>query len=221
MRRVVIVVFPGVQTLDVTGPAEVFRAASLIKPPGYEVTVAAADDGPLATSTVSFVPDACLDRITGPIDTLLVAGGAGALDPLGAALGVTAAVTYAVYILVSEGIARRVRPQVLAALVCTGAAVALTVGSAALGDLRPGALTAAGWGWLAALAAISTVGAIGLFFAGLARVGPTTASILATVEPLVTVLLAFLVFSETLTSIQLGGGALVLAAAVSIGRMGA
>jgi len=153
---------------------------------------------------------------------LVVAGaGAGALDPLGAALGVTAAVTYGVYILVSEGIARRVQPQVLAALVCTGAAVALTVGSAALGDLRPGALTAAGWGWLAALAAISTVGAIGLFFAGLARVGPTTASILATVEPLVTVLLAFLVFSETLTSIQLGGGALVLAAAAGVGRMGA
>jgi drug/metabolite transporter (DMT)-like permease len=33
------------------------------------------------------------------------------------------------------------------------------------------------------------------------------------------VLLAFLVFSETLTSIQLGGGALVLAAAVGIGKM--
>jgi putative intracellular protease/amidase len=41
MRRVVIVVYPGVQTLDVTGPAEVFRAASLIHPPGYRVTVAA------------------------------------------------------------------------------------------------------------------------------------------------------------------------------------
>jgi drug/metabolite transporter (DMT)-like permease len=150
---------------------------------------------------------------------LLVAGGAGALDPLGAALGVTAAVTYSAYILVSEGIAKRVRPQVLAALVCTGAAVALTIGSAALGDLRPGELTAAGWGWLAALAAISTVGAIGLFFAGLARVGPTSASILATVEPVVTVLLAFLVFSETLTGVQLGGGALVLAAAATIGRM--
>jgi len=77
MRRVVIVVFPGVQTLDVTGPAEVFRAASLIKPSGYEVTVAAADDGPLATSTVSLVPDARLDQITGAIDTLLVAGGTG------------------------------------------------------------------------------------------------------------------------------------------------
>jgi drug/metabolite transporter (DMT)-like permease len=124
-----------------------------------------------------------------------------------------------VYILVSEGIAKRVRPELLAALVCTGAAVALTAGSALLGTLRPGDLTAAGWLWLACLAAVSTVGAIGLFFAGLARVGPTTASILATAEPLVTMLLAFLVFSETLTSIQLGGGALVVAAAATIGRM--
>jgi transcriptional regulator GlxA family with amidase domain len=77
MRRVVIVAFPGVQTLDVTGPAEVFRAASLIKPPGYEVTVAAMENGPLITSSVSFVPDVRLDRVKGRIDTLLIAGGTG------------------------------------------------------------------------------------------------------------------------------------------------
>jgi drug/metabolite transporter (DMT)-like permease len=90
--------------------------------------------------------------------------------------------------------------------------VTLTAGSAALGDLRPGALTAAGWGWLACLAVVSTVASISLFFAGLRRVGPTTASILATVEPLVTVVLAFLAFGETLAPAQLAGGALVLAA---------
>ena len=77
MRRVVIVVYPGVQTLDVTGPAEVLRAASLLRPPGYEVTVAAMESEPLATSTVSFVPDARLEDCGGPIDTLLVAGGSG------------------------------------------------------------------------------------------------------------------------------------------------
>ena len=77
MRRVVILTFPGVQTLDVTGPAEVFRAASLLRPPGYEVIVAAERAEPLATSTVSFVPDARLDDVTGPIDTLIVAGGEG------------------------------------------------------------------------------------------------------------------------------------------------
>ena len=78
MRRVVIVAFPGVQTLDVTGPAEVLRAATLIKPPGYDVTVAAADGGPLPTSTVSLMPDRRFDEIgAGSIDTLIVAGGTG------------------------------------------------------------------------------------------------------------------------------------------------
>src|SRR5918992_927707 len=144
---------------------------------------------------------------------LVVAGaGTGALEPLGAALGLGAAVVYAGYILVSDGIAGRIPPRLLAALVCTGAAVPLTVGAWALGELRPGALTAAGWGWLASLAAISTVASISLLFAGLRRVGPTTASILATFEPLVTVVLAFLAFGETLGGVQVAGGALVLAA---------
>ena len=148
---------------------------------------------------------------------LVVAGaGAGALDPLGVALGLSAAVLYSAYILISEGVAGRVRPQVLAALVCTGGAFALIVGSALLGMLRPGDLTAAGWGWIACLAVVSTVGAIGLFFAGLTRVGPTNASILATVEPLVTVSLAFVVFGETLGPLQLAGGALVVSAVLAL-----
>ncbi len=146
---------------------------------------------------------------------LVVAGaGTGDLDPVGTALGLGAAVVYSTYILVSDGISRRVRPQVLATLVCTGAAVTLTVGSVLLGELHPGELTAAGWGWLACLAIVSTVAAISLFFAGLERVGPTTAAILATVEPLVTVGLAFVVFGETLGPAQLLGGALVLAAVI-------
>ena len=148
---------------------------------------------------------------------LVVAGaGAGALEPLGAALGLTAATVYSIYILVSDGIASRVPPLVLSALVCTGAAVTLTVGSLLVGELRPGELTGAGWGWIACLAVISTVGAISLFFAGLRRVGPTTAAILATVEPLVTVMLAFVVFGETLGGVQLLGGGLVLLAVLAL-----
>ena len=144
---------------------------------------------------------------------LVVAGaGTGSLDPLGVALALGAAVVYSAYILISDGVVGRVSPRLLSALVCTGAALTLTTGSALLGELRPGAVTAAGWGWLACLALVSTVGAISLFFAGLRRAGPTTASILATVEPVVTVLLAFLVFGEALGAVQLVGGALVIAA---------
>jgi drug/metabolite transporter (DMT)-like permease len=159
---------------------------------------------------------AALGLALGGLVLVLAGAGTGALDPLGAALGLGAAVVYSVYILASEGIAGRVPPLVLSALVCTGAAVSLTVGSTLLGQLQPGALTLAGWGLMACIAAVSTVGAIGLFFAGLKRVGATTASILATVEPLVTVVLAFLVFGEVLGAVQIAGGALVLAAVVVI-----
>jgi drug/metabolite transporter (DMT)-like permease len=137
---------------------------------------------------------------------------AGALDAVGAALALGAAVVYTTYILVSQGVAGRIGPMLLSALVCSGAAVTLSAGSALLGDLRPGEVSAAGWGWLGGIALVSTVAAVSLFFAGLKRVGPTTASILSTVEPVVTVLLAFLVFGELLGALQLLGGALVIAA---------
>jgi drug/metabolite transporter (DMT)-like permease len=143
----------------------------------------------------------------------VVAGaGTGAIDAVGAVLGLTAACVYTTYILVGEGVATRVRPLTLSAIVCTGAAVSLTVGGTVLGEFRPGALTMAGWGWLVCLGGVSTVAAISLFFAGLRRVGPTAASILSTVEPVVTVALAAVVFGELLSPVQILGGALVIAA---------
>jgi drug/metabolite transporter (DMT)-like permease len=147
---------------------------------------------------------------------VLAGAGAGELDPLGTALGLGAAVVYSAYILTSEGVAARVGPLALSTLVCTGAATTLTIGAAAAGDLDPGGVSAEGFGWLAGIAVVSTVGAVGLFFAGLARVGPTAASILSTLEPVVTVGLAFVVFSESLGPAQLAGGALVLAAVLAV-----
>lgn len=147
----------------------------------------------------------------------VVAGaGTGGLEAIGVVLGLGAAIVYSAYILVSDGVVHRVSPLVLSALVCTGAAGPLIVGSSLLGELRLGDVSATGWGWLVCLSAVSTVGAIVFFFAGLQRVGPTTASILNTVEPLVTVLLAFLVFSERLGPVQMLGGALVLSAVLAL-----
>jgi drug/metabolite transporter (DMT)-like permease len=145
---------------------------------------------------------------------VLASARAGALDAVGALLALGAALVYTAYILVSQGVAGRIRPTLLSALVCTGAAVTLSAGSVLLGDLRPGDVSPAGWGWLAGIAVVSTVAAVSLFFAGLKRVGPTTASILSTVEPVVTVLLAFLGFGELLGGLQLLGGALVIAAVI-------
>lgn len=147
---------------------------------------------------------------------VLAGSAAGALDPLGVALGLTAAVVYSAYILVSEGVAIRLDALTLSALVCTGAAVSLTVSALALGDLDLSGVGPEGLGWLAAIALVSTVAAITLFFGGLGRVGPTAASILSTLEPVVTIGLAFVVFGESLGPAQLAGGALVLVAVVAV-----
>jgi drug/metabolite transporter (DMT)-like permease len=157
---------------------------------------------------------AALGLTSGGLVLVLAGAAAGAFDPLGAGLAVGAAVVYTIYILVSERAAVRISPYLLSALVCTGAAVTLTLGSSLIGQLHPVDVTAKGWLWLGCIAVVSTVVAIGFFFAGLRRVGPSTASILATVEPVVTVFLAFLVFGETLAAVQIVGAALVLTSVV-------
>jgi drug/metabolite transporter (DMT)-like permease len=75
---------------------------------------------------------------------------------------------------------------------------------------------AEGWLWATAIAMVSTVAAIIAFFAGLARVGPSSAAILSTLEPPVTIALAALAFGEVLSPVQLFGGALVLATVVAL-----
>lgn len=77
-HRVVVAAFPGVELLDVTGPAEVFSVATrLLGPdrPGYTVRIATADGEPVATSAgVRLMADLTLDAVDDRVDTLLVAG---------------------------------------------------------------------------------------------------------------------------------------------------
>jgi drug/metabolite transporter (DMT)-like permease len=146
---------------------------------------------------------------------VLVLSGAtsGRFDWLGALLALGAAITYTGYILVGDRV--DVPPLALTALVCAGAFGTFLV----TGFLRGGTdlgFAPIGWLWLAALALVSTVGAILLFFAGMARVGPSVASILSILEPVVTVVAAAAVFGETLTVTQWFGGSLVLAAVLIV-----
>src|SRR4051794_2363081 len=149
---------------------------------------------------------------TGLVIVLAGAGG-GAFDGLGVALGLGAAVAYTGYILVADRAGVDVPPLVLAALVCSGATATFAVVGVAGGALEFG-FAEEGWLWLGLIAIVSTALPIATFFAGMARVGPSTASILSTFEPVVTVALAYVAFSERLSAAQLGGAALVLAAAV-------
>jgi len=81
MRRICIAVFPDVQVLDVTGPLEVFSIANRVggaSVPEYSVSVVAAKAGPVVTSSgLAIVAQRGIAGATGPLDTLLVAGGLG------------------------------------------------------------------------------------------------------------------------------------------------
>ena len=81
-RRVVIVALPAVQPLDVTGPAEVLASAASVAggaDAAYAIEVVAPGGAPIQTdSGYAIAPAGALEAVRGPIDTLLVAGGAGA-----------------------------------------------------------------------------------------------------------------------------------------------
>ena len=76
-RRVVIVTFTGGQILDVTGPLEVFSHASRFLPAAhYRTQVVTTRGGPTHASCGMEFTTARISEVTGPVDTLMVAGGA-------------------------------------------------------------------------------------------------------------------------------------------------
>ncbi|MFJ4535076.1 GlxA family transcriptional regulator [Streptomyces tibetensis] len=80
-RTVLAVLFDGLQSLDVTGPLEVFAGADLLSPGAYRIRTASLDGAPVrTTSGLTLVPDESLASAPDP-DVLLVPGGTGSLRP--------------------------------------------------------------------------------------------------------------------------------------------
>jgi drug/metabolite transporter (DMT)-like permease len=134
----------------------------------------------------------------------------------GIAFAVAAAVFYSFYIIAAAWLGRRVAAESMSTVVIAGAAAVFIAAALARGPAWP--QSAGGWLAVLAIALVSTVGAITLYFAGLERVGPTRAATLSTLEPVVTVTLAAVVLGETIAPVQVAGGALILAAVVLIAR---
>jgi transcriptional regulator GlxA family with amidase domain len=81
-RRIVVLAFPGVQALDVTGPTEVFSLADRAQTESaYTLELVSGDGGPITTSSgLQLTPNSSLQASRGGIDTLVVAGGLGVRD---------------------------------------------------------------------------------------------------------------------------------------------
>ncbi|GGJ45865.1 GlxA family transcriptional regulator [Streptomyces brasiliensis] len=81
LRSLLVVLFDDMQSLDVTGPVEVFTGAEACSPGTYRIRTASLDGAPVRTSSgLTVVPDAALTDEPMP-HTLIVPGGAGSRRP--------------------------------------------------------------------------------------------------------------------------------------------
>ena len=137
-------------------------------------------------------------------------------DWLGIALAIGAAAIYSVYIIVGAGVLKRVTAFQSSTVIFASAGAVYATLSIVNGPHGPQSL--GGWLTMVAIVWIATIIPVVTFLAGLKRIGPTNASMLSTVEPIVTVLLAALLFGEVLPPGALLGGALILIAVVVLAR---
>lgn len=84
-KRIAILLYPGCQSLDVTGPYEVFAGANRYlrsqgKAPAYALTLLAGTQEILCESGLRLLADAAPSRFKGRLDTLLIPGGLGTAE---------------------------------------------------------------------------------------------------------------------------------------------
>jgi drug/metabolite transporter (DMT)-like permease len=104
-----------------------------------------------------------------------------------------------------------VDPLVAGTVMLSATATAFWLSALVVGQpVLPGQIPAGAWFGLVGIGIVSTFIAVLTFYAGAHRIGAARASLVSTVEPIWTIVLAGLLFGESLAAIQLVGGALIL-----------
>ena len=76
------------------------------------------------------------------------------------------------------------------------------------------------WGWGLCGVLVAATIPVGCFYAGVRRVGAAVAGLLSTGEPVITLVLAYVVLDESLTAVQLVGAALVVGSVAALSLQG-
>ncbi len=152
---------------------------------------------------------------------LALVGSALTVDPnggqlIGALMAIAAALIYSIYIIVGTNVMKHVSAIQSSAIIFASAGavygILTFVNGAHLPSSNSGRLAMLG------MIVLSTIVPVVTFLAGLERIGPTNASMLSTLEPVVTVLLAAWLFDEKLMPIVMVGGGLILVAVILLTR---
>jgi drug/metabolite transporter (DMT)-like permease len=177
--------------------------------------------GPLKAAAVAIGIAGCV-LVSGAYDPAHWRG-----NPVGIALGLGTGLSFAAYGLLGRVVARRGIPTwtAMAYGFLLSTVLMLTLLRRSAFDWLPTSLLAGaggsqpavlGWATLLALALGPTLGGHGLYNASLAYLPASTATLIATLEPPLTALLAYLLLGERLGFPQLAGSGLVLAGVVAV-----
>jgi drug/metabolite transporter (DMT)-like permease len=152
----------------------------------------------------------------------LVVASAGGLDitTAGVILALGSSLTFSLYLVGAERSVKETSSPAAAMWVSLTAAAGLGLIAAVTGQARL-PVGAAEWLPVSGMAAF-TAGAFFCLFAGLRRIGAVRTSIVASLEPVATALLALIFLGEALGAGVVGGGLLILAGAItaSVARRG-
>jgi drug/metabolite transporter (DMT)-like permease len=139
--------------------------------------------------------------------------GFGGIDSLGLLLAFGNAVTYAAYIVLSGRLVRGIRDMKRASAWGIAGSWLFVTGMFAVRGVTPPP-TGAAWLGLIGLVLVATIVPIFAFYAGMQRLGSARAAILSTIEPVMTLLWAFLLLRETIQPVQLLGAAFILGSVI-------
>jgi drug/metabolite transporter (DMT)-like permease len=143
--------------------------------------------------------------------------GSDAVHPLGAALALTAAVVYALFIPLIDRLRAGLGAVLSTAWVAVGATVIFVVAAAVAGQVSL-PTTLLPWVWLAGLGTLSTAVAFTLFLRGLRVLGPVQTAIITTTEPFFVAVLAAVVLDQPIRPETLAGGSLIAIAVLVLQR---
>jgi drug/metabolite transporter (DMT)-like permease len=126
----------------------------------------------------------------------------------GVLLAFGASLVYSLYIIAGNYVLKEISPLLSTAVICSSASVTYAI--AGLSTSFTWNLPLLTWIEILGIAVFCSILAMLTFFYGVKAIGPTSASVISTLEPILTFLFAALLFDERFTMIQGLGGILVI-----------
>lgn len=147
---------------------------------------------------------------------MIVGFSIGNVNIIGIFYAALAAFIYSIYIIVGSKVIKGVNPIIVTTYVTTGCSLMANI----TGLFSRNLIKMPYMAWLYSImtAVFATVIAILTFYEGMKRIGPSQTAIISTIEPVVTTIMAAIIFNDILSFPQIVGGLLIIVGIIVLQR---